>query len=67
MDYQGPYDVLRPVFLRTNQPTPISSAAIPQFFYRVHWLHVGVAADMAEAKRIFGGSPVLAPITRTTP
>jgi hypothetical protein len=49
-----PYQVLKPNFIRTGEVTPTG-----QPYYRVEWTVVGQAKDMEDAKRQFGGTPVL--------
>lgn len=48
------YRVLRPVFHRTGE---IREDGKP--FFRVEWVEIGRANSMAEAKKKFGGHPVL--------
>lgn len=57
------YDVLRPIYWRTPFLAAESTPAKPVHLYRVQWLFLGTAIDMADAKARFGGSPVLRPIT----
>lgn len=53
------YAVLRPVVLRTTQPTPWSVPAEPSYWHRVEFVRLGVASNMKHAKALFGGHPVL--------
>jgi hypothetical protein len=52
------YDVLRPIYWRTPVKTPEG-----EYLHRVQWMWVGTAHDLDDAKRRFGGSPVLRPAT----
>ena len=57
------YNVLRPVYDRTGDPLPFVSRNGNQTgvaeWQRSSWRCVGQALDMADAKRKFGGAPVL--------
>jgi hypothetical protein len=55
------YMVLRPIYFRTPYRNPETG----EHYWRVDWLRIGQARDMADAKRQFGGSPVLQEITRS--
>ena len=53
------FAVLRPVFQKTGQPTPWNCPAEPSVWHRVEWTQIGTATSMEDAKRKFGGHPVL--------
>lgn len=67
---QGRYRVLKPIYEKTGEMTPMPEGNI--YWQRVaEWVDVGVAADMAEALKKFprgranGYSPVLEWIGKT--
>ena len=52
------YRVLRPVYIKTGEVTRGPDGREIRW-ERVHWLESGYAHNMTDAKRRFGGSPVL--------
>lgn len=59
------YDVLTPARFPTGEVWWVHSregGSMPLEWYRMEWRKIGRAIDMEDAKKRYGGSPVLSPV-----